>query len=142
MHGDLTNACALQRTFCRRDRLGLELARLERLQQLAMLWPYQWRRATAACRESLALWLYGVALGVAGLGLHDAAVALLDSLPGIDGGAGGRRDLLRALLADAATSPAGPSPAGANRNAANDTPQSAERASLPCPSQLAAGGGR
>ncbi len=104
LHGELEGACALHHTFCRRDRLGLELARLERLQQLALLWPRQWQRCIAPCRESLALWLYGVALGVAGLGLHEAALALLDTLPGIAAGAAGRRALLRGLLTQAAAS--------------------------------------
>lgn len=114
--GELESACELQRSFCRRDRLGIELARLERLQQLALLRPDQWRRSTAPCRAPLALWLYGVALGVAGLGLHEAALTLLDSLPGIDGGAAGRRALLQSLLAAAAPQPVlAPTAAGGGR---------------------------
>lgn len=131
MDGELQGACALNRTFCRRDRLGVELQRLERLQQLALLWPRRWRRCIANCREPLSLWLYGVALGVAGLGQPEAAVALLDALPGVTAGAAGRRDLLLGLLADADTSGA----------AANDAPEftAVEKA---LPRAAAVGGGR
>lgn len=97
---ELELACALPRSFGQRQRLGEELQRLERLQLLAQLWPSQWRRCTADCREALALWLFGVALGVAGLGMPEAALALLDALPGIGGGAQGRLQLLQSLIAD------------------------------------------
>lgn len=131
MDGELQGACALNRTFCRRDRLGVELHRLERLQQLSLLWPRRWRRCIANCREPLSLWLYGVALGVAGLGQPEAAVALLDALPGVAAGAAGRRDLLLGLLADAA----------ASGTAANDAPDiSAMTKALP--RTAAVGGGR
>lgn len=132
MDGEVQSACALNRTFCRRDRLGAELQRLERLQQLALLWPRRWRRCIANCREPLSLWLYGVALGVAGLGQPEAAVALLDALPGVSAGAAGRRDLLLALLADATSGAA----------AANDAPALGAARSDALPRVAAQGGGR
>lgn len=95
---ELDQACALTERFCQRQRLGEELQRLERLQHLAHLWPSQWRLCTADCGEPLALWLFGVALGVAGLGLAEAALAMLDVLPGVAAGAQGRRELLQSLL--------------------------------------------
>lgn len=71
-----------------------ELARLERLQVLAHLYPGQW---AAAVTPALGDWLFGVALGVAGKGMGQAALTLLDVLPGVDVGPG-RRDLLAALV--------------------------------------------
>lgn len=44
---------------------------------------------------------FGVALGVAGMGLPEASLAMLDVLPGVAGGAQGRRELLESLLAEA-----------------------------------------
>lgn len=65
--------------------LSDELARLERLQILAFRLPVQWAAATKG-NTQLAEWLFGVALGVAGVGMAQAAVKLLDALPGVDVG--------------------------------------------------------
>jgi hypothetical protein len=119
---ELDEACALPRSFGQRQRLGDELHRLERLQHLAHLWPTQWQRCIADSTDPLGLWLFGVALGVAGLGLPEASLAMLDVLPGVAGGAQGRRELLESLLAEAeelapnfANSPIQRSAAGGDR---------------------------
>lgn len=98
---ELDEACSLPHSFCQRQRLGDELHRLERLQHLAHLWPTQWQHCIADSTDPLGLWLFGVALGVAGLGLPEASLAMLDVLPGVAGGAQGRRELLESLLAEA-----------------------------------------
>jgi hypothetical protein len=86
------------------------------------LWPTQWQRCIADSTDPLGLWLFGVALGVAGLGLPEASLAMLDVLPGVAGGAQGRRELLESLLAEAeelapnfANSPIQRSAAGGDR---------------------------
>jgi len=83
------------------DTLAEELARLERLQALAQAEPLLWRKVVAPRAEELGLWLYGVAIGVAALGLGREALALLDVLDGVPGGEHGRRELLWELLAAA-----------------------------------------
>lgn len=80
------------------DVLAQELARLERLQALSLADPQLWLRAVAPRAEELALWLYGIAIGVGALGLPREAMALLDVLAGVPGGARGRRELLWELL--------------------------------------------
>ena len=79
--------------------LEVDLNCLESLQSLALAAPAAWLRVVAPRREETALWLYTVAVGVGTLGLPDHAVALLDVLPGVPGGARGRRGLLCTLLA-------------------------------------------
>lgn len=81
--------------------LDVDLDHLESLQALAVAAPNAWRLAIGPRREEAALWLYTVAVGVGAMGLPDHAVALLDVLPGVPGGARGRRGLLCALLASA-----------------------------------------
>ena len=81
------------------QRLGDELQRLQRMHLHARTRPQQWRAAIAGHQTAISLWLYGVALAVLAQGLPDAALALLDILPGIDGGSGGKRALLLELLA-------------------------------------------
>lgn len=76
-----------------------ELERLERMVEWAVDAYPSWREALTPRRSELALWLYGVAIGVAANGLGPQALALLDVLPGVPAGAEGRRELLQALLA-------------------------------------------
>ena len=80
------------------DALAEELARLERLQALSQSNPALWHRVVAPRADELALWLYGIAIGVAALGLPREALALLDVLAGVPAGAAGRRELLWELM--------------------------------------------
>lgn len=80
------------------DALAEELARLERLQALSQSNLPLWHRAVAPRADELALWLYGIAIGVAALGLPREALALLDVLAGVPAGAAGRRELLWELM--------------------------------------------
>ena len=101
---DLTVACALDDALSLAHRrlgrpLEVDLNHLESLQALALSAPEAWRRAVAPRREEAALWLYTVAVGVGAMGLPDHAVALLDVLPDVPGGARGRRGLLCTMLA-------------------------------------------
>lgn len=84
------------------SQLAEELRRLDRLHRLAAVRPAVYARAVAGRAAGLALWLYGVGLGLAGQGLGEAALLALDVLPGIDGGGGGRAELLAEIIADAA----------------------------------------
>jgi hypothetical protein len=94
----LSRRCAaIPRTF----RLEDDLAHLERLQGLAAQAPDLWRVGVAARRHELALWVYGVAMAVASLGLYREALALLDVLPEVPAGADGRKELLEELLTHA-----------------------------------------
>ena len=80
------------------DVLAQELARLERLQALSQANAPLWRKLVAPRAEELALWLYGIAIGVGALGLPREAMALLEVLDGVPGGGRGRRELLWELL--------------------------------------------
>ncbi len=82
----------------RRQHLAFELARLDRLHQAARTRPQLWQRAISGRQTAVGLWLYSVAVGVLAQGLPEAALALLDVLPGIDGGCGGKRALLAELV--------------------------------------------
>ena len=58
-------------------------------------------RMDALCerhRPTLELWLFGIALGCAGFGLHDEALGMLDAVQGIDAGGGGRAALLADII--------------------------------------------
>jgi len=85
----------------KRRPLSAELRHLERLHDLALRQPLAWQEAVTERREEAALWLYGVALGVAAHGLHTEALVLLNVLPGVAAGAEGRRALLLELVAAA-----------------------------------------
>lgn len=101
----LSSAVSLSRRCApspRAFRLEDDLSHLERLQALAAQAPDLWRVGVAARRHELALWVYGVAMAVASLGLHREALALLDVLPEVPAGADGRRELLEELLTHAA----------------------------------------
>jgi hypothetical protein len=47
---------------------------------------------------TLALWLIGVALGCAGLGLYDEALGMLGAVAGVDAGGDGRETLLTDII--------------------------------------------
>ncbi len=102
---DLRAAGATASLFVARDRLAVELQRLDRLHCAARSNPRRFGRAIQGRHNAVALWLYGVAVGVAAHGLHDTALALLDVLPGIAAGAHGRRELLCDLIAENGTHP-------------------------------------
>jgi hypothetical protein len=86
-----------------RGRVCEELEIVARIQDAAVASPRAWRRAVHQRGSELALWLWGVALGVAALGLADQALGLLDALPGVNAGGSGRRALLEELIALAQT---------------------------------------
>lgn len=96
---DLDWATDPLRHFGRADLLDSELRRLERLQRWALDQPSSWRHACQGRETGLSVWLYGIALGIAAMGQGRAALALLDALPGVDGGGHGRRALLAGLVA-------------------------------------------
>jgi hypothetical protein len=105
----LTAAVSLSRRCApmpRAFRLEDDLAHLERLQALAAQAPELWQTGVQPWRFELALWVYGVAMAVASLGLHREAVALLDVLPEVPAGADGRRELLCELMAAVNPEPA------------------------------------
>jgi hypothetical protein len=82
-----------------RGRVCEELDLVARIQDAAVVAPRAWRRAVRQRGSELALWLWGVALGVAALGMADQALGLLEALPGVNAGGGGRRALLEELIA-------------------------------------------
>ncbi|MSQ81955.1 MAG: hypothetical protein EXR77_03440 [Myxococcales bacterium] len=84
--------------FVRGDLLQGELRRLDRLHRCARIRPQTYADAIDGHRAALALWLYGIAVGVAAQGLPEAALALLDVLPSVPAGGHGRRELLRDLI--------------------------------------------
>ncbi len=83
---------------CAPPQLHRELDRLEHLLVVARQHPRLWQQAIAGREQPLALWLFGVALGVAQWGCGDTALLLLEALPGVPGAAGGRGELLREIL--------------------------------------------
>lgn len=94
----LEDTLSPRRRTCRPS-LAAELARLERMVELAGDAYVSWRAAMQPRQSELALWLFGVAIGVAANGLRQEALALLDVLPGVPAGGEGRRALLGELLA-------------------------------------------
>jgi hypothetical protein len=96
---DLDHAADPRHWVCTRPLLHRELDRLEGFLAVAKSHPRLWLRAIAGREGPLALWLFGVALGVAQWGCGETALILLDALPGVAGGEAGRRELLREILA-------------------------------------------
>ncbi len=68
------------------------------LQRCAQNEPGRLNALASLHRSTLALWLFGVALGCVGLGLHDEAKGLLSAVPGIDAGGEGRACLLADII--------------------------------------------
>lgn len=96
---DLDGACNPRNWFCRPEQVGPELQRLERLLQFSRRRPRSWAVAIVGREDSLRVWVYGLAIAVAGWDCGCAAVRLLDVLPGIDAGRNGNRALLQELVA-------------------------------------------
>ncbi|MBI5609966.1 MAG: hypothetical protein HY902_13920, partial [Deltaproteobacteria bacterium] len=86
----LDHAADPRHWLCAPPQLHRELDRLEHLLRVARQQPRLWQQAIAGRDPPLALWQFGVALGVAQWGCGDTALVLLDALPGGPGAAGGR----------------------------------------------------
>lgn len=95
---DVQAAVRTASLFVRGDLLQGELRRLDRLHRCARIRPRTYAEAIDGHRAALALWLYGIAVGVAAQGLPEAALALLDVLPSVQAGGHGRRELLSDLI--------------------------------------------
>jgi hypothetical protein len=79
-------------------RLCRDLDLVACLQQCARRSPRRIEHLREQHGESLERWLFGVALGCAGLGLYSQSLLLLDAVPGLAGGGRGRREFLEAVI--------------------------------------------
>ncbi len=80
------------------SRLGRDVELVSCLQQCARRSPQRIEYLREQHGESLDRWLFGVALGCAGLGLYSQSLLLLDAVPGLEGGGRGRREFLEAVI--------------------------------------------